>query len=70
MTDTSHPKAGPIVAKLRESLHADVDLGPARLELRGMVIPKGESQCELVAGDTPQAQAERLALRLRELKVI
>jgi hypothetical protein len=33
VTDTSHPKAGPIVAKLRESLHADVDLGPARIEL-------------------------------------
>jgi len=33
VTDTSHLKNGPIVAKLRESLHSDVDLGPARLEL-------------------------------------
>jgi electron transfer flavoprotein beta subunit len=45
-------------------------MGAARLEIRDMVIPKGESQCEWIGGDTPQAQAERLALHLRELKVI
>jgi len=33
VTDESHPGVGPTVAKLRESLHADADLGPARLEL-------------------------------------
>ena len=56
---------------------ADLDLdgskvgaGAARLEVRDMVIPKHESHCELMEGDSPQAQAERLALRLRELKVI
>jgi ferric-dicitrate binding protein FerR (iron transport regulator) len=31
--DTSHQKAGPTLARLREELHADADLGPARLEL-------------------------------------
>ena len=56
---------------------ADLDLDGSRVgagatwfELRDMVIPMGESHCELVGGDTPQEQAERLALRLRELKVI
>jgi ferric-dicitrate binding protein FerR (iron transport regulator) len=33
VTDTSHRKAGPILGRLRESLHADADPGPARLEL-------------------------------------
>ena len=47
-----------------------VDAGAARLELWDMLIPKGESHCELIGGDTPQEQADRLALRLQELKVI
>jgi hypothetical protein len=33
VTATMQPKAGPTLAELRESLHADIDLGPARLEL-------------------------------------
>jgi len=33
VTDTFQPKAGPTLAKLREALHEDADLGPARLEL-------------------------------------
>jgi electron transfer flavoprotein beta subunit len=47
-----------------------VGAGAARMQLREVVIPKQESVCEFVPGDTPEEQAERLALRLRELKVI
>ena len=42
----------------------------ARLDLHDMLIPEGESHCEWIGGDTPQAKAGQLALRLRELKVI
>jgi electron transfer flavoprotein beta subunit len=56
---------------------ADLGLDPARvgpaalrLQVRDMVIPRRESRCEMVAGDTPAEQAERLARRLRELKAI
>ncbi len=56
---------------------ADLDLDPARvgasaarLQLGDVVVPKQESKCEFVPGDTPEEQAERLAMRLRELKVI
>ena len=41
-----------------------------RLQLREVTIPQRDSRCELVNGDTPAEQAERLAERLRELKVI
>jgi electron transfer flavoprotein beta subunit len=41
-----------------------------RLQLREVSIPQRDSRCELVNGDTPAEQAERLAERLRELKVI
>jgi len=41
-----------------------------RLLLRDAIIPQRESRCELVPGDTPAEQGERLALRLRELKVL
>ena len=56
---------------------ADLDLdgakvwaGAARLELRDVSIPRRESRCEMLDGDTPEGQAEKLALRLRELKLI
>ena len=56
---------------------ADLGLDPSRvgeaagrLRLRDVVIPRRESRCELVGGDTPQEQGARLAERLRELKVI
>jgi electron transfer flavoprotein beta subunit len=47
-------------------------VGPAanRLVLQDLVIPKPESRCELMAGETPEEQATTLAMRLRELKVI
>ncbi len=44
--------------------------GGRRMQLRDVAIVQRDSRCELVAGETPAEQAERLALRLRELKVI
>jgi electron transfer flavoprotein beta subunit len=47
-------------------------VGPAahRLELCGISVPERESRCELIAGESPAEQGERLAQRLRDLKVI
>jgi electron transfer flavoprotein beta subunit len=44
--------------------------GGRRMQLRDVAIVQRDSRCELVTGETPAEQAERLALRLRELKVI
>jgi len=49
---------------------AAVGAAGQRLQLREVSIPQRDSRCELVKGDTPAEQAERLAERLRELKVI
>jgi electron transfer flavoprotein beta subunit len=49
---------------------ARVGTSAARVQLRDVIVPKQESKCEFVTDDTPEEQAERLALRLRELKVI
>jgi electron transfer flavoprotein beta subunit len=48
---------------------AKVGLAGQRLQLREVSIPQRDSRCEMVNGDTPTEQAERLAERLRELKV-
>jgi electron transfer flavoprotein beta subunit len=47
-------------------------VGPAgrRLEMRGVMPVQRDSRCEVLTGDTPAEQAERLANRLRELKVL
>jgi electron transfer flavoprotein alpha/beta subunit len=45
-------------------------MGPAARRVRGVVIPQRDSQCELADRETPAERAERLAVRLRELKVI
>ena len=47
-------------------------VGPAgrRLAVRGVSLVQRDSRCELVTGDTPAEQAERLAVRLRERKLI
>ena len=47
-------------------------VGPAgqRLRVRDVAIVQRDSRCELVTGETAADQAERLALRLRELKVL
>jgi electron transfer flavoprotein beta subunit len=47
-----------------------VGAAAARLHLRDVLTPKRESRCEMLEGDTPEERAERLALRLRELKVL
>jgi electron transfer flavoprotein beta subunit len=44
--------------------------GGRRLEVRDVAFVQRDSRCELVSGETPAEQAERLATRLRELKVI
>jgi electron transfer flavoprotein beta subunit len=44
--------------------------GGRRMQLRDVTVPHRESRCELVGGETPAEQAERLVRRLRELKVI
>jgi electron transfer flavoprotein beta subunit len=49
---------------------ATVGAAGQRLQLREVSIPQRDSRCELMNGDTPAEQAERLAERLRELKVI
>ena len=49
---------------------ARVGAAAARLQVKGVAIPKRESRCEMLDGDTPEERAEKLALRLRELKVI
>jgi electron transfer flavoprotein beta subunit len=49
---------------------ARVGAAAARLRITDVYVPKRESRCELLDGDTPDEKAERLALRLRELKVI
>lgn len=41
-----------------------------RLVLRDASIPQRESRCEILTAETPVEQGERLARRLRELKVI
>ena len=41
-----------------------------RMQLRDVSVPERESRCEILDGDTPEERAERLARRLRELKVI
>jgi len=44
--------------------------GGRRLEVRDVAVVHRDSRCDLVSGETPAEQAERLATRLRELKVI
>ncbi len=49
---------------------ARIGPGSARVQLRDVALIQRESRCEFVGGDTPAEQAERLAARLRERKVI
>ena len=81
--DTNVPrytKVRDIMAVARKKLPvwkaADLDLDPSRIgpaaqrvTIRDVVQPTRESRCEFVPGDTPVEQAERLAERLRELKL-
>jgi electron transfer flavoprotein beta subunit len=47
-----------------------VGAGAARAQMRELVIPKQENKCEFIPGDSPEEQGERLAIRLRQLKVL
>jgi len=49
---------------------ARVGAASRRVEVEDLYIPQRESQCEFIEGETAEEKAERLALRLRELKVI
>jgi len=53
---------------------ADLGLDTAtltnRVSLERLYVPKLEVQCELIEGDTAQEKAEKLALKLREAKLI
>ncbi len=49
---------------------AKVGAAAARVEIRDVYVPKRESRCEMIEGETPEERAERLAIRLRELKVL
>ena len=49
---------------------ARVGAAAARLQVKDVSVPKRESRCEMLTGDTPEERAEKLAARLRELKVI
>jgi electron transfer flavoprotein beta subunit len=41
-----------------------------RLQVQDVYVPKRESRCEILDGETPEDRAEKLAVRLRELKLI
>jgi len=41
-----------------------------RAVLQDVVVPVREARCEFIEGDTPEEQAERLVLRLKDLKVL
>jgi electron transfer flavoprotein beta subunit len=47
-----------------------VGAAAARLQVKDVSVPKGESHCEMLDGDTPEERADKLALRLRDRKVI
>ena len=49
---------------------AKVGAAAARLQVKDVSVPKRESRCEMLDGDTPEERAKKLAVRLRELKVI
>jgi electron transfer flavoprotein beta subunit len=48
------------------------EFGPqaARIRIDELFIPQRQVRCELIGGESGEEQAERLALRLRELKLI
>ena len=49
---------------------AKVGAAAAQLQVRDVAIPQREARCEMLDGESPQERGEKLALRLRELKVI
>jgi electron transfer flavoprotein beta subunit len=49
---------------------AQVGKAGALTTVTKLYIPRFESDCEFIEGDTPEEMGEKLALRLRELKII
>lgn len=49
---------------------ARVGAAARRVEVDDLYVPARESTCELIDGETAEEKADRLALRLRELKLI
>ncbi|MDR7435588.1 MAG: electron transfer flavoprotein subunit beta/FixA family protein [Armatimonadota bacterium] len=75
------PKVRDIMAAVKKPITllrmADLGIEPGslkemegRIVLQDVAIPVREARCEFIEGDTPEEQAERLVLRLKELKVI
>ena len=49
---------------------ARVGPGSRRVEVEDLSVPVRESKCEVIEGETAEEKADRLAVRLRELKLI
>jgi len=49
---------------------AHVGNAGARTRVTKLYIPRFEGKCEFIEGETPEEMGEKLALRLRELKII
>ncbi len=49
---------------------ARVGTGSRRVEVEDVYIPVRETKCEVIEGETAEEKADRLAMRLRELKLI
>ncbi len=72
------PKVKDVMASFKKPLTvwtaADLGVDPAatapRVALRRLFIPERETACEMVGGDSPEAQAEALAERILALKVL
>ncbi|HKZ50743.1 MAG TPA: electron transfer flavoprotein subunit beta/FixA family protein [Dehalococcoidia bacterium] len=58
--------------KLLKAADLSLDAGVLknRVVLERLYIPQIETQCEFIDGETPQEKGEKLALRLREAKLI
>jgi electron transfer flavoprotein beta subunit len=71
---------GIMMAKRKEPIiwkPADIGADPAKLGANGrrarlnkLFQPVRDTKCEVIAGDTPEEAANKLATRLREIKVI
>jgi electron transfer flavoprotein beta subunit len=76
-----YPKLPQIMQAARKQVTvwtaADLGLGPeqvgaagARLQLEALYVPRVESRCEFIEGETPREMAANLAHALREAKLI
>lgn len=68
--DTMMAMRKPIPVLAAGDLDVDADRTAPRVQLRDLLIPTSEGDCELIAGDEPRDQAGSLVTRLRERKVL